>query len=221
MKAAVALVLSTSVLFSPQSTQDSPAQTGARAALAAATDPADCVKALRTFLSRRQQEVRPPAGFTAELLKQVEDEKVALGKSCIARFETTTNPAVLPGLAELYMEVALPDKGRDTIASALKANASPIARAATLVAAVSLGLREPKSDERNARLEALIQELDANTAATLDQKWTAHNRLENYYRGDDIDAGILKHARWMADTAKSFTPEQHTKYGSSVVQAQV
>jgi thiol-disulfide isomerase/thioredoxin len=155
------------------------------------------------------------------LLKQVEDEKVALGKSCIARFETTTNPAVLPGLAELYMEVALPDKGRDTIASALKANASPLARAATLVAAVSLGLREPKSDERNARLEALIQELDANTAATLDQKWTAHNRIESYYRGDDIDAGILQHARWMADTAKSFTPEQQTKYGSSVVQAQV
>src|SRR5205085_10353266 len=62
------------------------AQAVATAAIAAAPGPADCVTALQAFVSKRQQEVRPPTGFTSELLRQVNDEELALGKSCLARF---------------------------------------------------------------------------------------------------------------------------------------
>ena len=203
------------------STPESPATAAATSAIAAATDPAQCVVALRTFVGRRQQEVRPPTGYTSEILKKVEDEKAALGQSCIARFASSSNPVVLPGMAELYMESGQPDRAQEAIGAALKAQLPPAARAAALVAAVNLGLRDPKSDARNARLEALIDELDSTAGATLEQKWFAHNRIESYYRGDDIDAGILKHARWMADTAKTFTPDQRKRMGSSLVQSQV
>jgi thiol-disulfide isomerase/thioredoxin len=199
----------------------SPARTAAATAIAQAADPSECVAALRTFASRRQIEVRPPSGFTSEILKKVDDERGELARTCIDRFLISSNPKVLPGMAELYMEAAQPDKAREAIDAALGAMLPSPQRAAALVAAVSVGLREPKSDERNARLEKLADELDANPAATLDQKWSVHGRLASYYRGDDIDAGILKHGRWMADSAKSFTPEQRKQFGNRLVSSQV
>src|SRR5438105_9115203 len=88
--------------FSPP--QAPTAQAAATAAIAAAPGPADCVTALQTFVSKRQQEVRTPAGFTSELLKQVNDEKLALAKSCLTRFDAATvKPSQLPGLSELFI----------------------------------------------------------------------------------------------------------------------
>ena len=100
-------------------------------------------------------------------------------------------------------------------------DAAPDARAAVLSSAIKTILREPKGDERNARLEMLVDELDANPAATLDQKFSAHQSLESYYRADDIDAGIIKHAKWMAATAKSFDADWRKRSGDAVVQSQV
>ena len=77
-------------------------------------------------------------------------------------------------------------------------------RAAAIATGITVILNEPKGDERNTRLEKLIDELDAIPAATFDQKFGAHSRLLGYYRGDDIDAGIIKHATWMAGAARSF-----------------
>ena len=70
-------------------------------------------------------------------------------------------------------------------------------------------------------MEALADELDANTAATFDQKWSTHSMMEGGYRGDDIDAGIIKHGNWILDAAKKFTPAEMTKYGRTVVSAHV
>ena len=222
MKPSLALALFAPLLLQQAApAPDSPATATATSAIAGATDPAQCVAALRTFLSRRQQEVRPPTGYTAEILKKVDEEKAALGATCVARFQSSSDAATLPGLAELYAEVGQADRARTTITSALDAKLPASARAATLAAAVGLALREPKSEERNARLEKMVDELDAIGEATLDQKWAAHSRLESYYRGDDVDAGILKHARWMAQAAKTFTPEQRKRFGSSLVQSQI
>ena len=223
MRIAFAVAVSMPLLLQQQAPagQDSVARTAAAAAIDAAADPSTCVAALRTFVSKRQQEVRTPTGLTAALVKQVDDEKLALGRTCVSRFVTSSNPAVLPGLAELYAEMGLLDEARSATAAALGAELPPAPRAAALASAVVVGLREPKGDERNARLEKLVDALDASPAATLDQKWFAHSRLENYYRGDDIDAGIIKHARWMAETSKTFTPEQRKQYGRSVVSSQV
>ena len=198
------------------------AQTAAWAAIARAAEPVDCVKALPTFVSKRRQEVQPPTGFTSELLKQVDEEKLALAKSCAARFDSAAiPPAQLAGLSELYLAAGQPDQGRATLARALAAQLPPADRAVTLITAINVILSEPKGDERNARLEKLIDELDTSSGATLDQKFDAHSRLLGYYRGDDIDAGIIKHATWMAGAAKTFTPEQRTAFGARFVSSQV
>jgi thiol-disulfide isomerase/thioredoxin len=222
MKVPVAVALSAALLAQQAPPrQESVARTTAAAAIDAATDPSGCVTALKVFVVKRQQEVRPPTGMTAPLMNQVNAEKIALGETCVSRFMLSSNPVKLPGMAELYAELGRMDEARTAVTAALGALLPPDKRAAALAAAVTVGLRDAKSDERNARLEKLIDELDANPAATLDQKWYVHNRMEGYYRGDDIDAGIIKHARWMMDASKSLTPEQRKTLGPGVVSAQV
>jgi thiol-disulfide isomerase/thioredoxin len=206
----------------PPAGQPATAQAITTQAIADAAAPADCVKALRSFVSKRQQELRPPTGFTAELLKQVDGEKLALAATCVARFDAKKiEPSQLSGLAELYTEARLPVEAEATLERALAATLAPAERANTLIAAMNAIFGQPKSDARNARLEAMVDELDANPGATFDQKWAAHGRMAGYYRGDDIDAGIIKHGRWMAEAAKSFIPDQRTKYGSRLVSSQV
>lgn len=208
------------LLLSPG--QASNAQTAAAAAIAQAPAPADCVTALQTFVSKRQQEVRTPTGFTSALLKQVNDEKLALAQSCLARFDAATiAPAQLAGLADLYNAAGQPDEGRAALTRALAATLPPADRATALTSAINVTLTEPKGDERNARIEKMLDELDAIPSATFDQKFNAHSRLLGYYRGDDIDAGIIKHAMWIAAAAKSFTPEQRKTFGIRMVSAQV
>ena len=76
-------------------------------------------------------------------------------------------------------------------------------RAVVLAQAVRSGLREPKSPERNARLEAYIDELDRLPESVFEQKFIAHNALNNYYRADDIDDGIIKHSTWIIDASQN------------------
>jgi hypothetical protein len=208
-------------LFAQQPRDSSPARVAAESAIAAATNPSQCVPALQTFVSKRQQEVRPAAGVTPDVLKKVDEEKVALAKKCIHRFMFSSNPVVLPGMAELHMEAGEPDEARTAIDAAFGAMLSPATRAAALAAAVNIGLRDSTGEARNARLEKLADELDANPAATFDQQWSTHSRLVSHYREHDVDAGILKHGRWMAGAATSFTPEQRKQYGTAFVSSQV
>jgi thiol-disulfide isomerase/thioredoxin len=103
---------------------------------------------------------------------------------------------------------------------ALQAQGADAGRAAGLLAAIQAGLKEPVSDERNARLEQLVDRLDAlPDAAALDQKFAAHQRMGIYYRGDDIDAGIVRHSTWIIDAAKTCTPDQRRKFTSGIVGA--
>jgi hypothetical protein len=197
--------------------QPTAAQAAMNAAIAQVAAPADCVKALQTFVSARRQEVRTPADLTAELLKEIDEEKVFLARTCLARFgPSSVKGEHLPALAALYIEAGKPAEGKATMARALAEPMSPGDRAATLTTAINVILREAKGDERNARLETLIDELDASPAATLDQKLAAHSQLLDYYRGDHLDAGIIKHSTWMAATAKTLTPEERRKYGAQI-----
>jgi thiol-disulfide isomerase/thioredoxin len=211
--------------LSPAQTQAAAApaaQATAAAVMAAAASPADCVTALQTFVSKRQQEVRPATGITSALIKQVNDERLVLAKSCLARFDAATiPPSQLSGLAELLFASGQPDEGRAALTRALAATLPPADRAMALATGINATLTEPKGDERNARLEKMLDELDTIPAAAFEQKFLAHSRLLSYYRADDIDAGIIKHATWIAAAAKSFTPEQRKTYGSRMVSAQV
>jgi len=43
--------------------------------------------------------------------------------------------------------------------------------------------------------------------------------MNGYYRGDDIDAGIIKHSTWLIDTGKTLPPDLRRKYGPSILSA--
>lgn len=81
---------------------------------------------------------------------------------------------------------------------------------------------EPKGYERNARLEKMVDELDTlKDPSTLAARFSAHSMMNSYYRGDDIDAGIIKHSTWLIDTGKTLLPDQRRQYGLTIVQAYV
>jgi thiol-disulfide isomerase/thioredoxin len=124
-------------------------------------------------------------------------------------------------LAVLSLALALSAVQTSPAQTAAAAAVTGADRAAAIATGINVIMNEPKGDERNARLEKLIDELDAIPEATFEQRFTAHNRLLGYYRGDDIDAGIIKHATWMATAATRFTPEQRKTFGSRVVSSQV
>jgi thiol-disulfide isomerase/thioredoxin len=180
--------------------------------------PAACVKTVRDFVVNRQKELRPPTGITADILRQVDKEKVELAQKCAAQFDmATVAGGELPALADLYTEAAQLELSQRALDRALgTANLSAADRAVVLAQAVRSGLREPKSDERNARLEKFVDELDQLPATVFDQKFAAHNAMNNYYRGDDIDAGIIKHSLWIIDAARTFTPDVRQKLAMNV-----
>ena len=222
MKVAFGVALSAALLFQQAPPREaSVARTAAAAAIDAAGDPSDCVTALKAFAARRRQEIRPPSGLTPQLLAQVDAETAALGDRCVSRFSDSSNPAVLPGMAALYVEMGRLDNARSSAAAALSANLPPERRAAALAAAIAIALHEPKGEARYAKIETLLDELDKNPSATLDQRWSVHARLEGEYRSGDVDAGIVKHARWLAAAAGSLTPEQRRTYGPDVVTSHV
>jgi thiol-disulfide isomerase/thioredoxin len=183
--------------------------------------PAECVKVVRDHATKRMQQLRPPTGLTSEIIRQVEKERIALAQDCAAKFDAATIAArELTGLADLYTEAAKPELAKLALDRALAARDLPVAeRAAVLVQAVRSGLREPKSPERNARLETYVDELDRMPESVFDQKFSAHNSLNGYYRADDIDAGIVKHSMWIIDASKTFTPDQRQRLGPSVANA--
>jgi hypothetical protein len=203
-----------------------------------ATTPAGCLQEVRDYAAKRQQEVMaettPKAGAPttvdaslqlsqtrAPLIAQINQTKAAMAAECATRLDTRVVAAKdLLSLADVYSEASQPDKVRATIDRAFAVKTlSPADRAGLLVYGVRAGLREPKSDARNIRLEKYVSELDALSAATIEQKLDAHIQMNSWYRYDDVDAGIIKHSTWIIEAAKKLTPDQRKKFGSATVNA--
>src|SRR5258708_36778817 len=109
------MVATLSLARVPSAGQARPAHSAAAAAIAQAAGPADCVTALSTFVPKRQQEVQPPTGLTLELFKQVNEEKAALAKSCLERYDAATiKPSQLADPSELYCAAGQPEEGPAT-----------------------------------------------------------------------------------------------------------
>jgi thiol-disulfide isomerase/thioredoxin len=185
------------------------------------TTPEGCVKAARDFTIAQQRALKQ---VTAETVRKIETDKQAMAKDCAAQFDVNKiDIASLPGLIALYGESNQPALAKAALDRAMGLTNLPVkTRAEVLAQAVNSGMREPKSDERNARLERYVDELDRLKGDDLlDHKFNAHYRLGAYYRGDDIDAGIIKHSTWMIEAAKTFTPAQRTQYGAQIVSAHI
>jgi len=195
------------------------AQAGAAPQAPQPTTPDGCVKAVRDYTNTQQRALKQ---VTAEALKKIDTDKQALARACAAQFSPATiGPADLRALIALYGESAQPELAKAALDRALSMKDLPANnRAEVLSQAVQSSLREPKSPERNARIEGYIDTLD-KLDCDIDLKMTAHARMNGYYRGDDIDDGIIKHSTWLIENARAFTPEQRTRYGTSIVIAHI
>lgn len=219
-----------------------PLQPSAQVPKPAGTTPTACLKEVRDYTAKRRAEIPPtaqpaqaasdPAAAAlalaqnqarAQQFNQITVDKTALAKSCAAQFDVkTAADAELANLSLLYSEAAQNDLAKAAIERAITIKGqAPADRAATLSTAISAIMREPKGDERNARLETLVDELDTLPATFFAQKFAAHQTMNGYYRGDDIDAGIIKHSTWLIDAAKSCDPDARKIYAPRVVSAYI
>ena len=182
--------------------------------------PEACVKAARDFVLNGQRALKQ---ITNDALRKIEADKVAMAQTCAAQFNPATHPeADLAQLIALYGESGQPELAKTALDRALASRTLPsTARGNVLLQAIASGLREPKSPERNARLERYVDELDRLDGDLLDAKISAHSRMNGFYRLDDIDDGIIKHSTWLMERAKAFTPEQRTKYGYTILNAHI
>ena len=231
---AAALVLSITAVSSGVQQQSAPA-----VPRTTAITPAGCLQEVRDYAAKRQQEMMAataPAipNATAEatqqlnqrrapLVSQINQAKTAMAKECASRLDTRTLAAKdLVSLADLYTEAGQNDEVKVAVDRALAMkDLAPPERAAILVYAIRVGLREPVSEARNVRLEKFVSELDTSTAATMDQKLDAHVQMNGWYRYDDVDAGIIKHSTWIIDAAKKAPSDQRRKFAQSAVSAYV
>jgi thiol-disulfide isomerase/thioredoxin len=201
---------------------------GVALALAAATvhvqppqalSPEDCVRQAREHTIKRQQELRP---MTGEKVRQIDAERVKLLRDCGAAFDVDSSAVDrLPALVEFYADSQQPELVERALARGLAAADLPVSpRADLLVQAVRAGLRRrPKPDF--AKVESYSDALDRLPEAVLDQKIAAHGALNGYYRGDDVDAGIIKHSIWLIETGKTLAADLRRKYGATLTAAYV
>jgi len=194
------------------------ASTGAQTPTpSAGQTPAQCMADVRAYVTKRAAELRP---LTSETSARLTAERTAMTKACVARFDIkTTADKDLPGLVALYADAGNLDLATAAMTRALASTSWTAAERASLLSqSISLMLREPKSDARNARIEKIMDDLDAMPEA-FDPKIAAHLLLNGYYRFDDIDAGIVKHSTWLINTGKTLAPDLRKKYGPSMLSA--
>lgn len=186
-----------------------------QAAPAPLSPPAACVKAARDFTAAQQKAQAP---LTREKFDKIEADKKEMAKACAAKIDVAKlDAAGFIGMIELYGETGENDKAAAAVTAALaRTDLTPDARGNVLLQAILAGLREPKGDERNARLEKLVDQLDAIGPVAFDAQFNAHARMNSYYRGDDIDAGIIKHSTWLIKASATFTPEQRKQFSPMV-----
>lgn len=196
------------------------AQTPPQDTLGLPSTPSACLQAVTDRMADRQRRTVP---MTVEIARGMQAERLVLMTACASKFDAATvPPQELTSLADLQGQAGLAELARATMAKALAVKAtSEVERADTLAQAVRIGLTEPKGDVRNARLETYVDELDTLSSKVFDQKFRAHQSMLGYYRGDDIDAGIIKHATWIIEASKAFSATDRGRYGMTVVSAHV
>jgi thiol-disulfide isomerase/thioredoxin len=185
--------------------------------------PTTCLASFNDLVTKRQQQLRagPPS---PALVHQFSRDRQALLEACTAHFDgQTVAPGELASLAELNLQAGLVPAATAAVdrGLALEATLAPAARADLLAEAVNVILRQPKGEARNARLESIVDELDALPQAPFARRFMAHARMNSYYRGDDIDAGLIKHSTWIIDHSSQLTPEERTAQGFYLIDAYV
>ena len=211
MMSRVVFTLMLGLIAAPQQTPAPPTQTQTQT-------PAQCLADVRAYVTKRTAELRP---LTSETATKLTAERTEMTRACAAKFDVkTVAEKDLSSLADIYSDLNMPDLANAAVTRALASKTlGETERATLLMQSVRLMMREPKGDERNARIEKIVDQLDTMSPAALEQKIGAHLSMNGYYRGDDIDAGIVKHSTWLIATGKALSPELRKKYGVQIVSA--
>jgi thiol-disulfide isomerase/thioredoxin len=182
-----------------------------------ASTPSACLKAARDFQQARIKQAGVPV--TRDRYAAIQGERIEFARGCVARLALGTVPAgELASLAELYLEAGQPDLADKAIARALDATgADTAAQAKALVTAVQLTMRQPKSDARNARAEQFVDRLEALPPSFVRERIDGHAPLNNYYRADDIDAGIIKHSMRLIELNAALAPDQRVLQVANII----
>ena len=200
-----------------------------------AKTPSGCLDEVAGFAAAQQKNLPPPGDPSVmqqrnARLQEINTARLAMTKACTAQFDPATiELSQLAPAIQLFSDAGLNDQLQATVDRALSMVKVPADRAAIIVTAIS-GMRRvrPSGSDRPWRvatlypkIEALVDELDANPGATFAQKWSVHTSMEGTYRGDDIDGGIIKHGNWVINAAKLFSPDERQRLGPYVVAAHV
>ena len=137
--------------------QQTPAQT-----------PAQCLADVRAYVTKRTAELRP---LTSETATKLTAERTEMTKACAAKFDVqTVAEKDLSSLADIYADLNQPDLANAAVTRALASKTLGETDRATLLAqSIRLMMREPKGDERNARIEKIVDQLDTMSPAVLEQ----------------------------------------------------
>ncbi len=232
----VALVVALHVQQAPPPQTPAPKTTG--------TTPSACLTEVREYVAKRTAALAPApdlSGMTIDEVRamaqtqawkdrgaaasEISRHRVAMAKECISKFDAAAvTGADIVRMIELHNEMSGTEGTTDALSSLVGramalTSLSESDTAFVLLSAVRTGLREPKGDARNARLESYVDRLDKLSHAVIESKIAAHSSMNSYYRGDVIDAGIIKHSTWLIDTGKTLTPELRKRFGSTILSA--
>ncbi len=238
--AAVAMLLAPTISARQAAGRASQAAPGGNTAISypkpTATTPAACRAEVQDFVAAQNKAAgisRGPITDRALIAtsQRINAARLAMTRECAAKFEVaTTADSDLDALANLYLDASMIDQAKAASERELALGSlSPRDRAAAVITGISVARRATPSKVDRAwrvanmypKVEALIDELEGNPSATFEQKWSLRTSMEGTYRGDDIDAGILKHGAWILEQARLFPPELRKKYGGTVVSAHV
>jgi thiol-disulfide isomerase/thioredoxin len=183
--------------------------------------PAGCLQAATDFLNERVKAARAEGPLTSDRYQAITRERAKVAAECVATISLAdTPPGDLVTLAQVYFLADQPGRANEAIARALVVQGLGVPeRAKILSASVRLVLNQPVSDARNAQAEQYVAQLDALPDTVIMDKIAAHGVLNNYYRADDIDAGIIAHSTKLIEMGRALTPEQRKATGTTLIMA--
>jgi thiol-disulfide isomerase/thioredoxin len=193
---------------------------------AMATTPAGCLKSAREYRQSLMKELQTrlrEAGraTTPADLEPVTANTADYAKACAAQFANATlGAADLASLAELHLDAGQPAVARQVLDRALALPGADAAGQATaLVTAVRVLSRQIRQPGILTQAEAYVAELEKLAPSFVRERVEAHGILNNYYRADDIDAGIITHSTRIIELNASLNAAQRVPLANTLVAA--